>query len=320
MQRRERDAKPIARSRAERLLETLHRLEENRQVEIDANAAYEAWHAERRAGGVPGQKLGMPPKPVTPPAEPEGVINKTDHDSRMMRTQGQPTVQGYNAQAVVTRGQIIVAAEIAVESPDFGHLEPAVHAVLRELEDAGVTQRPETVLADAGYWHTQQMQNIVSHGIQVLVPPDAGLRDGARPGWDKAPTHSCEQCSQATPDTSFTSTAKRRSSLCSRKTSSTVVSAAFNDEADRPCARSGGCRQLPTTSSSCTATGSTQRSPKRSRLSPRQPQTHSRVTVDSPRPVNLCPTATAMSRFVATRRFEARQSCLRRHVIPGAAL
>ena len=187
MRRREQEAKPIARSRAERLLESLDRLEENRQVEIGANAAYEAWHAERRAGGVPGQKLGMPPKPVTPPAEPEGVMNKTDHDSRMMRTKGQPTVQGYNAQAAVTRGQIIVAAEIAVESPDFGHLEPAVRAALRELEDAGVTQRPETVLADAGYWHTKQMENVVSDGIQVLVPPDAGLREGARPGWDTGP-------------------------------------------------------------------------------------------------------------------------------------
>jgi hypothetical protein len=71
MRRREQAAEPIARSRAERLLEALHRLEENRQVEIQANAAYEAWHAERRAGGVPGQKLGMPPKPVTPPAEPK---------------------------------------------------------------------------------------------------------------------------------------------------------------------------------------------------------------------------------------------------------
>jgi hypothetical protein len=35
-------------------------------------------------------------------------------------------VQGDNAQAAATRGQIIVAAEVAVESPDFGHLEPAV--------------------------------------------------------------------------------------------------------------------------------------------------------------------------------------------------
>ena len=112
-------------------------------------------------------------------------MNKTDHDSRMMRTQGQPTVQGYNAQAAVTSGQIIVAAEIAVESPDFGHLEPAVDATLRELEAAGMTQRPETVLADAGYWHKQQIESIVSDGIQGLVPPDGGLREGARPGWEK---------------------------------------------------------------------------------------------------------------------------------------
>ena len=187
LRKREQDARPIARSRAERLLETLHRLEENHRVEIQANDAYEAWHAARRAGGVSGQRLGMPPRPFTPPPVPDGVMNKTDPDSRMMRTQGQPTVQGYNAQAAVTRGQIIVAAEIAVESPDFGHLEPIVRAALHELERAGVTQRPETVLADAGYWHKQQMENIVSDGIQVLVPPDAGLREGARPGWDEGP-------------------------------------------------------------------------------------------------------------------------------------
>ena len=182
---REQAAKPIVRSRAERLLESLHRLEENHQVEIQANAAYEAWWAARAAGGVPGQKLGMPPRPFTPSPVPEGVVNKTDHDSRMMRTEGQPTVQGYNAQAAVTRGQIIVAAEIAVESPDFGHLEPVVEAAVRELDQAGVTQRPETVLADAGYWHKEQIERIVSDGIQVLVPPDGGLRKGVRPGWDK---------------------------------------------------------------------------------------------------------------------------------------
>ena len=187
LRRREQAAQPIARSRADRLLDAVQRLEESQRVEIGASEAYERWQADRRAGGVPGQKLGMPPKPYTPPAVPGGVMNKTDPDSRMMRTQGQPTVQGYNAQAAVTRGQIIVAAEIAVESPDFGHLEPAVRAAVRELEDAGVTQRPETVLADAGYWHTRQMENIVSDGIQVLVPPDAGLREDARPGWEKGP-------------------------------------------------------------------------------------------------------------------------------------
>src|ERR1700733_3189823 len=68
LRRRERAARPIARSRPARLLETLHRLGENQQVEIQASEAYERWQAERRAGGVPGQRLGMPPKPYTPPA------------------------------------------------------------------------------------------------------------------------------------------------------------------------------------------------------------------------------------------------------------
>ena len=39
------------------------------------------------------------------------------------------------------------------------------------------------MLADAGYWHQRQMQQIAGEGIPVLVPPDAGLRRGARPGW-----------------------------------------------------------------------------------------------------------------------------------------
>jgi hypothetical protein len=261
---REQDAKPVARSLAERLLEALHRLEENQQVEIQASEAYERWQAERRAGRVPGQKLGMPPKPYTPSPVPDGVMNKTDPDSRMMRTQGQPTVQGYNAQAAVTRDQIIVAADVAVESPDFGHLEPAVRAALRELEKAGVTQRPQIVLADAGYWHTRQMENIVSDGIQVLVPPDAGLREGTRPGWDKGPYAFCAGCSPAKPDTSSTSTAKPRLSRSSPRTSSTAGSAASNDEAEPPRARSGGSKQQPTTCSSSTRTGSARQSPEES--------------------------------------------------------
>ena len=187
IRRREQAAAPIAASRPARLLEAVHRLEENQLVEIQASEAYERWQAERRAGAVPGQRLGMPPKPYTPPPVPDGVMNKTDPDSRMMRTQGQPTIQGYHAQAAVTRGQVVVAAEIAVESPDFGDLEPIVRAALRELDPAGVSDRPETVLADAGYWHTKQMENIVSDGLQVLVSPDAGLREDIRPGWDKGP-------------------------------------------------------------------------------------------------------------------------------------
>jgi hypothetical protein len=40
------------------------------------------------------------------------------------------------------------------------------------------------VIADAGYWHKRQMENVVSRGTQALIPPDSGLRTSARPGWD----------------------------------------------------------------------------------------------------------------------------------------
>jgi hypothetical protein len=60
-------------------------------------------------------------------------------------------VQGYNAQAVVTAQQIVIAADVTVDSPDFGHLEPMVSAAQAELTDAGIDTVPEVVLADAGY-------------------------------------------------------------------------------------------------------------------------------------------------------------------------
>ncbi len=93
-------------------------------------------------------------------------------------------MQGYNAQAVCTEQQIVIAAEVNVDSPDFGHLEPMVDAARRELHTAGVDDDPEVVLADAGYWHGEQMDRIVGTGIQVLIPPDSGTRKGNRPGWD----------------------------------------------------------------------------------------------------------------------------------------
>ncbi len=181
-EQRELQARPIARSRAERLQESARRLSEELAVEQAANAAYETYR-----GGVmsDGRRFGGPPKPYQPPAKPAGQINTTDHDSRIVRTAGQPAKQGYNAQAAVNERQVVIAAEITVDSPDFGHLEPMVKATVRELEDVGVTKSPGVVLADAGYWHKRQMEHVVDSGIQVLVPPDSGLRKGTRPGWDK---------------------------------------------------------------------------------------------------------------------------------------
>jgi transposase len=182
-ERRAREARPVARSRAARLEESARRLEEELAVERAANAAYEAWR--RRGVAADGTRRMAPgsTKPYRPPELPAGTINTTDPDSRLVKTVGRRALQGYNAQAAVNEHQILVAAEVTVESPDFGHLEPMVDATERELERAGA-ESPGVVIADAGYWHKRQMENVVCRGIQVLIPPDSGLRESARPGWD----------------------------------------------------------------------------------------------------------------------------------------
>jgi hypothetical protein len=84
----------------------------------------------------------------------------------------------------VTEHQIVLAAEVTASSPDFGHLQPMVEATRGELEKVGVTETPGVVVADSGYWNEEQIDNVVSDGIQVLIPPDAGKRDTPRRGWD----------------------------------------------------------------------------------------------------------------------------------------
>jgi transposase len=174
------EARPIPASRPARLKEAKRRLDEELDVECRANAAYEAY----RARGVmkDGRRFGRPPDAYQPPAIPAGKINVTDPDSRNVKT-SRGWVQGYNAQAAVTAEQIVIAAEVTVDSPDFGHLEPMVNAAERELTAIGIDELPEAVLADAGYWHHVQMERIVDRGVTVLIPPDAGKRKGERPGW-----------------------------------------------------------------------------------------------------------------------------------------
>ena len=60
-----------------------------------------------------------------------------------------------------------------------------------DLQDAGVSDAPTVVLADAGYWHRQQIDALVDHGIQVLTLPDAGKRRTPRRAGTADATRSC---------------------------------------------------------------------------------------------------------------------------------
>jgi transposase len=171
----------VPRSRSERLREAGRRLDDELAAERRGNEAYEHWRATARMKN--GRRFGAPPKPYRPPATPRGEVNLTDPDARVMKGH-RAYVQGYNVQAAVNEQQIVLAAEITVEPGDFSHLKPMVTATLRELERAGIDDKPQVAVADAGYWNEQQMDDVTAdEGIPVLIPPDSSKRDGERPGW-----------------------------------------------------------------------------------------------------------------------------------------
>jgi transposase len=138
---RERAAKPeaVSRDRSKRLELCRRRLLEEWRSERQANRAYEAY----RARGVmkDGRRFGRPPNPCTPPPQPEGKINLTDPDSKNMKAY-RGYVQGYNAQTVTTRRQIIVATEIATDGLDTAQLEPMIAAAERELAKGASPSAP----------------------------------------------------------------------------------------------------------------------------------------------------------------------------------
>jgi Transposase domain (DUF772) len=146
-----RGAGPMPRDRVERLWEAGQRMDAQLAAEVRGNQAYEAERARRRAKA--GREVGMPPKPFQLPDTPQGKINLTDLDARVVKAR-QGFCQGYNSQVAVNQQQIVLAAEITPENVDFSRLAPMVDATLRELEHAGAA-RPDAVLADAGFWNEE---------------------------------------------------------------------------------------------------------------------------------------------------------------------
>lgn len=164
-------------------LARLRRCREELEAEqAKAEAAYQEnlrWRAEWESEH--GRKLaGRKPFPPNPDDVSKRTINTTDPDSRVLTRVGRPVVQGYNAQAVATSEQIIVAADITQQSNDSGQLAPMIDQARSTLQAAGVEDCVGTVLADGGYWNSPQITELGQDGIVVIVPTKAATRTKAR--------------------------------------------------------------------------------------------------------------------------------------------
>jgi len=156
----------------------------------DAAAAAAQEHKLRQraqaeaAQAAQGRKLtGRKPKPVAAPTA-ERRRNTSDPDSRVMKS-AKGWVQGYNGQALVGAGQIILAAQAVNDPTDVGQFQPMLQAGAANLATVGVSDPIRAVVADAGYY---SQANIIASGPEPFIATTNRRKRDLTPPRGRIPT------------------------------------------------------------------------------------------------------------------------------------
>lgn len=112
---------------------------------------------------------GRPPKPPKDrKRQPSVEANTTDPESRIMK-RPQGFIQGYNAQAMATEDQIVIAADVTQDGTDHHQLSPLLEQATSNLKAAGESAEIGTLLADAGYFTDDNAASSKSDGPELLI-------------------------------------------------------------------------------------------------------------------------------------------------------
>jgi hypothetical protein len=98
----------------------------------------------------------------------EAKANVTDPDSRIMKTRS-GYVQGYNAQAIATEEQIIIAADVTQEENDVNQVHPMIDKAQATLKDACITENIEAAALDAGYFSETNITAATSDDPELYI-------------------------------------------------------------------------------------------------------------------------------------------------------
>jgi transposase len=170
------------RSRRARLERAAAELEAEQQAREDAYQEAvdrRGEHLARTGRNVGGRK----PTPADPKLLEQSKRNITDPDSRVMSARGS-LIQGYNAQAVVGEGQIVLAAGVVNAPNDSQQLIPMLTAARESLERAGHQGPIKCLLADSGYENFEHVHSARAAGTIVLSPPRPQPKQRSAPSAD----------------------------------------------------------------------------------------------------------------------------------------
>jgi transposase len=183
--------------------ERLSRLAEARaQIEARAKERYQHEQAEHEArlarraakAAASGNKpRGRKPKPPVETPLPTDQVNLTDEESRIMPVAGGGFEQCYNAQVAVAAGSLlVVAADVVQAANDKQQLVPMLGQLADLPAELG---KPDTLLADNGYFSEANVQACVTGAIEPLIAlgreahhPSLAERFAAAPAAPEDPT------------------------------------------------------------------------------------------------------------------------------------
>ena len=100
-------------------------------------------------------------------------VNLTDPESRIMKT-ATCYLHGYNAQAVVSEDQVIIAAEVTQECNDRRQLRPMIEAAKENLHEVDDSLKVKTLLGDAGYFSSENVKGLKTDDPDVDFPRFSG--------------------------------------------------------------------------------------------------------------------------------------------------
>jgi len=123
--------------------------------------------AEAKKSKESHKKHGRKSQKPDDTVKPEAKVNMTDSESRIQKT-SKGYIQGYNAQAVATENQIVIACDVVNEANDIHQLKPMLEQAQQNLSEIDVYAK--TVLADAGYCSDDNLEYLESKDeINALV-------------------------------------------------------------------------------------------------------------------------------------------------------
>lgn len=122
---------------------------------------------EERAQTTGKKPGGRPPQPPAAGPGSTDQVNLTDEDSRIMPVAGGGFEQCYNAQATVAGGSLLVVANDVVQATnDKEQIAPMLARLTRLPQALG---KPETLLADSGYFSAANVTACAAAGIAPLI-------------------------------------------------------------------------------------------------------------------------------------------------------